>query len=79
MVATVIETKEMLETVAASLVAGVGVPAAFALLLFGAIRSAEMARDERPLLATAAGGLAVISLLVVTASIVVGIVVMTSK
>jgi hypothetical protein len=79
MVATVIETKEMLQTVAASLIAGVGVPAVFALLIFGTIRSAEMARDERPLLATAAGGLAVIALLVVIASIVLGIVVMTSK
>jgi hypothetical protein len=79
MVATVIETKEMLQTVAASLIAGVGVPAVFALLIFGTIRSGEMARDERPLLATAAGGLAVIALLVVIASIVLGIVVMTSK
>jgi hypothetical protein len=38
-----------------------------------------MVRDERPLLATAAGGLALIALIVVTASIVLGIVVMTSK
>jgi hypothetical protein len=79
MVATVIETKEMLQTVAASLIAGVGVPAVFALLIFGTIRSAEMVRDERPLLATAAGSLAAIALLVVIASIVLGIVVMTSK
>jgi hypothetical protein len=79
MIATVIETKDMLETVAASLIAGVGVTTVFALLIFGTIRSAEMARDERPLLATAAGGLAVLALLVVIASIVLGIVVMTSK
>ena len=74
-----IETKEMLQTVAASLIAGVGVTAVFALLIFGTIRSAEMARDERPLLAAAAGGLAAIALLVVIASIVLGIVVMTGK
>jgi uncharacterized membrane protein YidH (DUF202 family) len=79
MVATVIETKEMLQTVAASLIAGVGVTAVFALLIFGTIRSAEMVRDERPLLATAAGSLAVIALVVVIASIVLGIVVMTSE
>jgi cytochrome c biogenesis protein CcdA len=79
MIATVIETKDMLETVAASLIAGVGVTTVFALLVFGTIRSAEMVRDERPLLATAAGGLAVLALLVVIASIVLGIVVMTSK
>jgi hypothetical protein len=79
MVATVIETKDMLETVAASVIAGVGVTAAFAILVFGITRSADMARDDRPLLATAAGALAAIALLVVTASIVLGIVVMTSK
>jgi hypothetical protein len=79
MIATVVETKDLLLTVAASFVAGVGVTTAFAILIFGVARSADMARDERPLLATAAGALAVIALIVVAASIVVGIVVMTSK
>jgi hypothetical protein len=79
MVATAIETKALLETLVASLVAGIGVTAVFALLVFGTIRSAEMAREERPLPAIAAGGLAAIALLVVIASIVLGIVVMTSK
>jgi hypothetical protein len=79
MLATIVETQDLLDTVLASVVAGVGITAAFAILIFGATRSADMMRDERPLLATAAGGLAVIALLVVTASIVLGIVVMTSK
>jgi hypothetical protein len=38
-----------------------------------------MVRDDRPVLAAAAGGLAVIALVVVAASIAVGIVVMTQK
>jgi hypothetical protein len=38
-----------------------------------------MARDDRPLLATAAGGLAVLAGAAVIAAIVFGIVVMTSK
>ena len=79
MVATVVETKELLETVAASFVAGVGVTAAFSIVIFGITRSADMTRDERPLLATAAGGLAVLAGLVVIAAIVFGIVVMTQK
>ena len=79
MFATVIETKDMLETVAASFIAGVGVTAAFAVLVFGVTRSADMARNDRPALAAAAGGLAAIALLVVIAAIVMGIVVMTSK
>jgi uncharacterized membrane protein YidH (DUF202 family) len=79
LIATVVETKELLQTIAASLVAGVGITTAFAILIFGATRSADMVRDERPLLATAAGGLAVVALVVVVALIVLGIVVMTSK
>jgi hypothetical protein len=79
MIATIIETKALLETVAASLVAGVGVTAAFSIAIFGITRSADMVRDERPLLATAAGGLALLAGLVVTGAIVFGIVVMTQK
>jgi predicted RecB family nuclease len=79
MVATVVETKELLETIAASLIAGIGVTAAFSIVIFGVTRSADMARNERPVLATAAGGLAALAGLVVIAAIVFGIVVMTSK
>jgi hypothetical protein len=79
MLATVVETKELLETVAASLIAGVGVTAAFSLVIYGVTRSADMVRNERPLLATAAGGLAVLAGAVVIAFIVFGIVVMTTK
>jgi len=79
MVATVVETKDLLETVVASLIAGIGVTAAFSLVIFGVARSADMVRDERPLLATAAGALAVLAGLFVIAAIVFGIVVMTTK
>jgi hypothetical protein len=79
MLGTIVETEDLLDTVVASVVAGAGITAAFAILIFGVTRSADMVRDERPLLATAAGGLALIALLVVIGSIVLGIVVMTSK
>jgi hypothetical protein len=79
MIATVVETKELLDTVIASVVAGVGVTAVFAILIFGVARSADMARDDRPVLATAAGALALVAFAVVTAAIVLGIVVMTQK
>ena len=79
MIATVVETKALLDTVLASVIAGVGVTTVFAILILGVARSAAMVRDDRPVAATAAGGLAVIALLVVTAAIVLGIVVMTSK
>jgi hypothetical protein len=79
MIATVVETKDLLETVAASLIAGIGVTAAFSVVIFGITRSADMLRDDRPIAATAAGGLAILALLVVAGAIVLGIVVMTSK
>jgi hypothetical protein len=79
MTATVVQTKELLDTVLASLIAGIGVTAVFAILIFGVTRSADMVRDERPVAAAAAGGLALIAFAVVTAAIVLGIVVMTKK
>jgi hypothetical protein len=77
--ATIVETKDLLETVVASLIAGVGVTAAFSIVIFGISRSTDAARTERPVLATAAGGLAALAGLVVIAAIVFGIVVMTQK
>jgi hypothetical protein len=47
--------------------------------MVGGARSADMGRAERPRLATAAGGLAAVALLIVVGTIVLGIVVMTSK
>jgi hypothetical protein len=79
MIVTVVETKALLDTVLASVIAGVGVTTVFAILIFGVARSADMVRDDRRVAATAAGGLAVVALLVVTAAIVLGIGVMTSK
>jgi len=55
MTATVIESKNLAETVIVSLVAGVGVTALFSVMIFSAVRLADLVRQERPLLATAAG------------------------
>jgi hypothetical protein len=79
MTGTVVETKDLLEAVVASLIAGIGVTAAFSILILGITRSADMARNERPMLATAAAGLALVAGLAVVAAIVFGIVVMTQK
>ena len=79
MLATLVDTKSLLQSVVASLVAGIGISTAFAILIFGISRSAGLARSERSALATAAGVLAALAFLVVAASIVLGIVVMTQK
>ena len=79
MLATVVETQELLKTVAASVIAGVGVTASFSLVIFGTVRAAALAREERPVLTLAAAALAVLTLAVTIAGIVVGLLVMASK
>ena len=79
MLATLVDTKALLQSVIAGMVAGIGVTLVFAILVFGASRSAQMVRDDRPALATAAGALAVLAFLVVAGAITLGIIVMTTK
>jgi hypothetical protein len=78
-IATVVETKQLLETVIASIVAGVGVTATFSIMILGVARFAEHRRDERPVAAAVFGAIAVLSLLVTVGAIVLGMVVMLSK
>jgi len=79
MIATIIETKELLETVLASLLAGVGITAVFSVAIWGGARFADLNRGGRPLAAGAAAALGVLALVATVAAIVVGILVMTSK
>ena len=79
MLATVVETGDLLKTVAASVIAGVGLTCIFSIAIWGATRYAELSHDERPLAAGAAGALAVLGFLATLAAIVVAIIVMTNK
>ena len=79
MLATIVETKDLLRTVAASVIAGVGVTLVFSVAIWGTTRFAELSRDDRRLAAGAAAALAVTGFLVTLAAIAIGIVVMTTK
>jgi hypothetical protein len=79
MLATVVETKELLETVLYALVAGVGVTIVFSLAIYGATRFADFNRDERPVAAAVAAAVAALGLAATIAAVVVGIIVMTQK
>jgi hypothetical protein len=79
MIATIVHTDELLQTIAASVVAGVGVTFAFSVAIWGAGQFAELSRGERPVLATGAALVAALALLCVAGAIIVGIVVMTDK
>jgi cation transporter-like permease len=77
--AVVVETKELLQTVIASLIAGVGVTVVFSIAIWGVARFADLSRNERPLAAGAAAALAGLALLVTLAAVAFGIVVMSRK
>ena len=77
--AVIVETKELLQTVAASVIAGVGLTVFFSIAVYGATRFADLSRDERPTAASAAAVLAVLALAACIAAVVLGVLVMTSK
>jgi hypothetical protein len=77
MIATIVEGEALLETVIASVVAGVGVTVVFSIAIWGAARFADLNREERPLAAGAAALVGGVALLATIAAVVVGILVMT--
>jgi hypothetical protein len=79
LVATVVDTGELLQTVTAAFVAGVGVTVLFSLAVLGAARFTDLSRDGRAVAASLFGVLAILGLLAVAVAIVVGVIVMTQK
>jgi hypothetical protein len=77
--ATIVHTSELLQTIAASLIAGIGVTFLFSVGIWGAGQFTELSRSERPVAATVAAVVGVTALLCVAASVITGIVVMTHK
>ncbi|MBN9623954.1 MAG: hypothetical protein J0H06_13580 [Actinobacteria bacterium] len=78
-VATIVETKELVQTVVFATVAGIGVTAIFSVAIWGAARFTDLSQEERRVAAGAAVGVAAVALLAVLAAVVIGVVVMTSK
>ncbi len=79
MIATLVEGKELLETVVFSAVAGIGVTFVFSVAIWGVAQFADLSRNERPLAAAAAAFVAALALFGTAAVVVFGIIVMTSK
>lgn len=79
MIATIVHTDELLSTVAAASVAGIGVTFLFSLGIWGAGQFAELSRDGKSVLATAAAAVSVLAFVAVAAAVVVGMLVMTNK
>ena len=76
--ATIIDTDSLLESVAAAVVAGVGVVIAFSLAVHGAVRLAEARRGGGSMTAGAAAVLTTVALAACAAAITAGIVIMVA-
>jgi hypothetical protein len=79
MIATLVEGRELWQTVVASVVAGIGITFAFSVGILGSSRFVELSRGDRQVAATVAGLVALFAFLVVIAAVIIGIVVMTQK
>ena len=77
MIATIVHTDELLKTVAAAAVGGIGVTFIFSVGIWGAGQFAELSRNERPAAATVAALVGVTAFACVAATVVIAIIVMT--
>ncbi len=79
MLAVLVETKPLLETILASVVAGIGVTVIFSVAIWGAARFVDLSRNEQPLAAACAAAVGIAALLATLASVVLALIVMTGE
>jgi hypothetical protein len=79
MLATIVDWSDLLQTIGASIIGGIGITVAFSVVIRGAARFGELSREERPGRAGAALLTSGVAFAVVAAGVVFGIVVMTTK
>jgi hypothetical protein len=77
--ATIVDWSDLLQTIGASVVAGVGITVAFSVVIWGSARFADLRREDRPGGAGVALAISGLALAVVAAGVVFGVVVMTTK
>jgi len=79
LLATIVDTGALWQTVVAAFVAGVGTTLVFSLAILGAARFGEASRDGRTVESALFATLGVLGLLATATAIVVGVIVMTTK
>ena len=77
MIATIVHTDELLQTIAAAVVGGIGVTFIFSVGIWGASQFVELSRSGRTVAATGAALVGAFALACVAASVVIAIIVMT--
>jgi len=78
-IASIVDTNDLLQTVAYSSAAGIGVTLIFSLGIYGSTRFADYSRDGRRLEAALSGALAVLAVFATIGVLVMGVIVMTQK
>jgi hypothetical protein len=78
-IATIVDTTALWQTVVAAFVAGVGTTVVVSLAILGSVRFADANRDGRMVHATLYGALAILGVLATIGAAVVAVIVMTSK
>jgi hypothetical protein len=79
MIATLVETKELWQTVVVASGTGIGVTFLFSLGIWGSGQFLELSRGDRQVAATAAGIVGLLAFIAVAAAVIAGIIVMTQK
>lgn len=77
--ATIVHTTDLVNTVIASVVGGVGVTGIFSVAIWGGARYADLSEGGRTLAAGAAAAVGLLALVLTLAAVVVGMIVMLSK
>jgi hypothetical protein len=75
-IASIVDTGDLLQVIWVSLAAGIGVTAVYGLAIFGAARALDLGRAGRSGGATLFGALGVAAMAVVVAAVVLGVVVL---
>jgi hypothetical protein len=77
--ATIVDWSDLLQTIAASIIAGIGIIVVFSVVIWGAARFTDLSREDR----SASAGIAIatsgLALAIVVAGVAFGVIVMTSK
>lgn len=75
-IATVVHVDELLQTVAASVVAGVGITVIFSVAIWGAARFVDFSGNERRIAAAGAAAVGILAFALTLAVVAVGLLVM---
>lgn len=79
MIATIVDTTALWQTVVAAFIAGVGTTIVFSIAILGATKFADANREGQAVQATLYGLLGVIGVLATAAAAIAAVIVMTSK